>query len=156
VQNNVNALTCALAGLKGAQIAFEKFKPFPLFRRNEVFDLKKIFFVAGGEVVQTDNRLVKAQQCLQQVRADEAGDTCHQPAARLLAERLAGLFVGCHLDCSLSDCGMSGSRSGFPDFSGGGWDACHGVASVNDATRPLAELPVVDGFVGGGDDHCVE
>ena len=45
--------------------------------------LVEIAPVAGGEIVEADDRLVELEQRLDQVRADEAGAAGHEPAQRL-------------------------------------------------------------------------
>ena len=74
-----------LAVFQVADVAFDKGKIGPLVGGDGVLNFVQVVLVAGGEVVQADDSLVKAQQGFQQVGADEAGHAGDQP----------GFGIGC-------------------------------------------------------------
>lgn len=82
MQHEVHALNGAVAGVQVANIAFHEGEARPLLGRDRCADFVQVALVAGGKVVQAGDGLVQLQQGLQQVRADEAGASGHEPLAR--------------------------------------------------------------------------
>src|ERR1039457_921718 len=79
MQDEINARTGALARSQVADVTLQELKPRPLRRRDQRADLLQVLPLAGREVIQADHPLIQFEQGLQQVRADESGDTGHKP-----------------------------------------------------------------------------
>ncbi len=72
-------LACAPAIVEGANVAVDEPEARPLRLAQRRADLVEIALVSGGEVVEADDLLLQGEQCLQEVRADETGDSRDEP-----------------------------------------------------------------------------
>ena len=79
----------------------------------QALHLVEVALVAGGEVVQADDRLVELQQGLEQVAADEAGDAGDQPCFGCFCEFTAAGCVGSVHGWLKTPIGF-GNEEGFP------------------------------------------
>ena len=88
VQYIIDALAGGVAGSEVADITTNEVKTRPAFRADAGLHLSQIFFVASGQVVESDHALIELQQGLCQIAANEAGDTRNEPDFRLGGELL--------------------------------------------------------------------
>jgi hypothetical protein len=81
----------AAAVFEAPDVALQEREPLPLILGDGVFDLVEIPFVACGEVVQAGDAPAGFEQGFEEIRANKAGDTRHQPHLSIIVEH--GLFV---------------------------------------------------------------
>src|SRR5438105_4911992 len=86
MKDDVDAATSGAAGVAIGNARLDQAVPSPGVRAHGLFDFLKVGTMAGGEVVQAHDVLAQAQQMLDQVRADEARASRHEPRA-LAAQR---------------------------------------------------------------------
>lgn len=79
VENVVDTIAGVTAVFQFADVALEESKARPLFAGDHAANLVEVALVAGGEVIEADDRLVEGKQGFQKVRADEAGDPGDEP-----------------------------------------------------------------------------
>jgi hypothetical protein len=79
VQDKMDALEGAPAVIEAADVAAQEFETAPLFRRDGGADLVEIFGVAGGEIIEADDALVRFEEGFEEIGANKAGDACDQP-----------------------------------------------------------------------------
>lgn len=99
VKDIIHAACRFSAVFQVSDVAFDEGEAGPLLGGDRLLDFIQVVLVAGGEVVQTDDGLVKAQQGFEQIGADEARHAGDEPSFGPGFEVLLYLFVaGCHGD----------------------------------------------------------
>ncbi len=96
VKDAVRARANLPACFQVADVAFDEREIFPLVRLDRLLDFVQVAPVAGGEVVEADDRLVERQELFQEVGAYEAGDSGYEPGFRAGFEAGENVFVGRH------------------------------------------------------------
>src|SRR5687767_5220069 len=107
VQHEVHRAARAAAGIEGADVAFDETEVVPFRFADRIPHLGQVLALPRSEIVQPDHPLVEPQQGFEQVRADEAGDSGHQPRARARGDALQHTVVHSFLPEYLSPVGWS-------------------------------------------------
>jgi len=81
VQHDVDVLAGLARDRRIAQVALDEAKLQPLVGVDRE-NVLEVALVAGQEVIDADHALAEVEQAFEQGRADEPGDSRHQPAAR--------------------------------------------------------------------------
>ena len=93
MQNNVDPVDGAPAGLEIADIAFDEVETLETILADALANVLEVAAPAGREIVEAAHILAKVEQRLDEIRSDEAGRSGHQPRPSSLAERSAKVRV---------------------------------------------------------------
>jgi hypothetical protein len=96
VQDEIHTGARLVAEVADAQISIEEAEAFPLAGGDEVLELVEVLAMPGGEVVEAHDALIKFEQVLDEVGADEAGGPGDEPGAPGFLQLGTEAVVGGH------------------------------------------------------------
>jgi hypothetical protein len=92
VEHELHACACVVTGVQIADVSLDESVPLPEFLPNAAPYVIEVLPLARREIVQADHVLAEQQQLLDEMRADEASASGHQPPKALAGERVPRRF----------------------------------------------------------------